>query len=618
MKGFVYHHRIQYYYFEFKWATLLSFVIAILWSSTAISTGLPNPKERIDFWQKNYRSLDAGQSDRAANAQKIFERLRNAAGKRNGVHPRLFILAEDPLNISLPISIPDGWVILSKGVLDLCYRNAGQGDDRLAFVLAHEIAHLYDDDFWHMNFFNAIELSRQQGGLNESVLKELEGILGETDKVAAKELRADERGILLASMAGYNVSGIVANEVGENFFRQWEGLLDITQLNSLQVKDTQPTTQQRTAAVLSRLRQLATQSGFFQLGLIFYQAGDFKLAINAFDAFLRQYPAREVYHNLAASYHQLALVSRMRNSMREKSLPFKLPISIDPSTRAAMDVVRGAKDDQAAFQTNIELAIRYYKEAIELDPAYILSYINLGSAYVDSGEPFKAVAVLQDALRIDPQDTALLNVLGVAFYQTGNVERAIGLLQKASTLNAKYPDPLFNLGKIASNAKQDDKAKKYWTEYVASDEDSYWSHILIDDYGIAHSSNSRHGINQVQYENLLGVQIGNYNDEIPSNWGKPQSQVFSLLQTPHQTSRYKNGLTAVFEGDEIRMIVADQGFAGKSRRGIGIGNTRSQVVESYGRPDMTLAAAQGESLVYQQQGITFVVDEQRVLSWILY
>ena len=54
---------------------------------------------------------------------------------RPGKAPRLFIAARDPWDIPLPIALPDGGIILSKGVLEICYRDPAQGDDRLAFCV---------------------------------------------------------------------------------------------------------------------------------------------------------------------------------------------------------------------------------------------------------------------------------------------------------------------------------------------------------------------------------------------------------------------------------------------------------------------------------------------------
>ncbi|MEJ2181303.1 MAG: hypothetical protein P8Y28_12935, partial [Gammaproteobacteria bacterium] len=50
-------------------------------------------------------------------------RVLQAAGTRYGVIPRLFIIKENPFNVVLPISIPDGWVIVSRQVLDMCYES---------------------------------------------------------------------------------------------------------------------------------------------------------------------------------------------------------------------------------------------------------------------------------------------------------------------------------------------------------------------------------------------------------------------------------------------------------------------------------------------------------------
>ena len=116
-------------------------------------TAAAQSRERIEYWRTKYDELKATADPRAAKAQAIFERVVQVAGKRPGVVPRLYIAAIDPWDITLPIALPDGWIILSKGVLDICYQEPARGDDRLAFVLAHEIAHQLHDDFWHMRFF---------------------------------------------------------------------------------------------------------------------------------------------------------------------------------------------------------------------------------------------------------------------------------------------------------------------------------------------------------------------------------------------------------------------------------------------------------------------------------
>jgi Zn-dependent protease with chaperone function len=80
-----------------------------------------------------------------------------AAGSRPGVSPRLYVTRDRLYGVSQAIAIPDGGIVVSQAVLDLCYRDPQRGDDRLAFVLGHEIAHQLREDFSHLRFFDALE-----------------------------------------------------------------------------------------------------------------------------------------------------------------------------------------------------------------------------------------------------------------------------------------------------------------------------------------------------------------------------------------------------------------------------------------------------------------------------
>ncbi|KHD09121.1 hypothetical protein PN36_22925 [Candidatus Thiomargarita nelsonii] len=42
--------------------------------------------------------------------------------------------------------------MLSKKAVEILYKD--NGDTRAAFVLGHELAHLANDDHWHLEFFN--------------------------------------------------------------------------------------------------------------------------------------------------------------------------------------------------------------------------------------------------------------------------------------------------------------------------------------------------------------------------------------------------------------------------------------------------------------------------------
>ena len=598
-------------------------VFADIYFSSAFA--LPNPQERIDYWQQNYTELTELDDPRVIKAHVIFERVLQAAGTRYGVMPRLFIIKENPFNIILPISIPDGWVVLSKQVLDKCYEVQDEGDDRLAFVLAHEIAHLLDDDFWHMNFFSALSLLKNNKGVEQTVVKEIQGIFAETAKIEAKELRADERGILFAAMAGYSPFSIVNETTNEenSFFHEWHETLNVSRYAQANAASTHPTSTQRSTAVLARLKQVSEQSDLFRVGLIMYQTGKFDQAAKVFAEFLRYFPSREVYHNLAAAHHQIALNYYQSDAelIKQRLLPFRLPIMADPYTRAAFGVNRGQKPNQNDFEQHIELAIKHYQSAIDQDRNYLLAYQNLASAYLLNNEPYKAIATLQDIVKRSPHNTVLLNILGVGFYLTENPQKAEKLLQTAIEINSQFAAAYYNLGKIAYLQGDEAKAYRLWGEYVRIVPDHRWSKHLAANFDIpvktGITEQTSHPVSR-QLELLVGVKVGHYLDEIPESLGKARTKKFTIGGAEHSLLEFPNGVSVVAESDEVRVIFVSEKFKVKNKQGISIGSTRNKVISNYGLPTLHLDSTYGQNLLYPQDGISIQLAHDKVISWAVY
>jgi tetratricopeptide (TPR) repeat protein len=599
---------------------ILRSALAILLLSGALSNAFANPKEQIDYWRNNYVELTAADDPRVERAYDIFDRVLHAAGRTLGVLPRLFILKNNPLNIALPIAIPDGWVIISKGTLDICYRDATYGDDRLAFVLAHELAHQLKGDFWHMQFFQALEASKSQSGQPRKDLAEIRRVLQKTDSIWAKELQADEHGIVYAAMAGFRTDAIVAGDDRVNFFQEWVETLNPEQVGAAyHGGQSHPAPEQRVTAVTARLHQVVEKLDIFEIGLHFYQAGDYIRAIRAFEKFLEYFPSREVYLNLAASYHQLALQFYQLSQPENRVLPFQLSLAVDPDTRANGIVFRGRTGPQARFQKYIDKAIGFYEIAKSLDPAYALAHNNLGCAYIINGEPFKAIATLQDAMRLSPGAPDVLNNLGVAFFTANLADFAKSNLYKASMLDPSYEAPLFNLGKISYEERQRDEARRHWRAYLRLDSVSPWAELVQQQDSELRTKVRRRVVQKQLDERLKGVAVATFEEEIPKNWGQPSSIRHLLLEEDPLTVRhYPQGLMTFAQDEEIVMIFAESRYRGKSSRGIAIGSAQSEVVDQYRTPSRILKMTQGETWVYDKLGISFQLRQGRVVSWLLF
>jgi hypothetical protein len=105
---------------------------------------------------------------------------------------------------------------------------------------------------------------------------------------------------------------------------------------------------------------------------------------------------------------------------------------------------------------------------------------------------------------------------------------------------------------------------------------------------------------------------------VPSEWGKPNKTQYPFKDAPHSTLRFNNGVTTITEGEEIRVLLANTGYGGKTNYGVKIGDQQSAVIEAYGMPSMNLTTTQGNSLVYSNDGITFQLRAGKVVSWVIY
>jgi tetratricopeptide (TPR) repeat protein len=596
-------------------------VLIILGVSVARCTA--HPQERLDYWRSNYEELAAPDDPRVERAQAIFKRLLDAAGRKPGVVPRLFIMKRDPLNVSLPIAIPDGSIILSKGTLDICYREPLHGDDRLAFVLAHELAHQLKDDFWHMRFFQALEASQAQKPQPSSDLVELRRLVSATDEIWTKELQADEYGIVYASMAGFNTDAIVAEDRGVNFFQAWVQALAPGRLSAAYASPSHPNPQQRAETVKARLRQILDKTDVFAWGLRFYQIGDYARAIRAFENFLHFFPSREVYHNLASSHHQLALQYYRLWKPNTPALPFKLSLTIDPTTRASRIALRGRNQQNAKpaelFHEHLDKAMEFYQTAISLDPAYMLSYNNLGCALFIKADWYKAIATFQDALKIAPQAPEVLNNLGVTFFAADIPQQGKSHLLKAHELASHYDAPLFNLGKIAYEEKRPTEAQTYWQAYLRLDPVGPWADLIQQQAGLPSPQPRLRPAPTQTAERVMGVSVGAFTDDIRAAWGQPQVvNDLWLEEEPFQVAHYPQGITTLSQDEETLLIIALPEYRGMSAKGMTIGSRTHEVLTQYHTPTRMVPMTQGESWVYETQGISFQFRDGKVVSWLLF
>lgn len=113
------------------------------------------------------------------------------------------------------------------------------------------------------------------------------------------------------------------------------------------------------------------------------------------------------------------------------------------------------------------------EKIVAQEPKNYMVWVQLGNDYFDTDQAQKAVNAYSKALEIEPNHQNTPNVLtdqGVMYRKMGLFDKAIANFEKASALDPRHAQSLFNLGVVyANDLKQNDKAIAVWQKYLAID-----------------------------------------------------------------------------------------------------------------------------------------------------
>ena len=118
--------------------------------------------------------------------------------------------------------------------------------------------------------------------------------------------------------------------------------------------------------------------------------------------------------------------------------------------------------------TNPQLKIRYFKEAVRLNPSYSLAELRLGRVYYDNHEYEQAAAWFGKIPKDDPANGQATFLLGMSEYYRGNLDRAYTAFSYLAT-RLPLTEVYNNLGVVDGRRGRRTAAVEYFTKAVAAD-----------------------------------------------------------------------------------------------------------------------------------------------------
>jgi tetratricopeptide (TPR) repeat protein len=344
-------------------------------------------------------------------------------------------------------------ITVTRGMLLLCARPRPRAHElpdegvrtRIAFVLAHELAHL----------------SHGHAGLFERGAKE------------AMETAADRdaAGALLA--AGFNVDHL-----------QLGSLLDeITRATRIP----NPGARKRVGQVRAAVATADRHAHEWQLGWLLSVAGQFDRAQDLYRSFAARYPLPSAMYAFA---HTRMLASWRRYPCTDRELlEWYPPIRYDPRSQIRPFALRSADDNCASLRKDLADADAEFEAAAKIEGGYPPAQIALASLRLILGSPTlhltaRLGGVTQvggacgdlptpdglEALSLgDACQVSLLSQFEIGARSPEALRAAIDGLLRLQRRWPSEPSLQYNLARLLSYAGRQSEADEYWTEFLRSE-----------------------------------------------------------------------------------------------------------------------------------------------------
>jgi tetratricopeptide (TPR) repeat protein len=291
----------------------------------------------------------------------------------------------------------------------LCQTFGKDSLNALAVVLSHELTHYYNDhtfcsDYAFANLKSNAELQKKIG--QASFISKIE-----------KESEADIKGFFYALAAGFHPHGL-----------QGELIKKIYSTYNLTDKQNGYPSKQERIEIANKAEKTATQLyEYFKNGLIALENKQYDQAIEYFNKANSQVPFRENWNNIGVAYARKALALKVPSKSEDDNPKrFLYPIESENNSRLNTNRTRSL-DDVTIAEIDLLLldAQNAFEKALQLDPSFHKSRINLACVFDLLGKHNSAIAEITEKLPIEVQETSeAKRILAIAYWNVDSEDKA--------------------------------------------------------------------------------------------------------------------------------------------------------------------------------------------------
>ncbi len=594
-------------------------------------------------WWEQERIL-AEDSELVDHAEDIYGAIVNVADKNSSRLPKGLIVIDNSLKIPAH-TLANGKIVITSQLLKKLYEDVPEtiGDSRLAFILGHELTHLFYDDFWHFESYSELmkHVQSKHNAQLTNLFEQSTDVLKYTKQGLAsrriKEIKADSKGIIYMTMAGFDPNAIVGKEAND-FFKFWvkatrvdpkheqnrKGLLlaekkisafytnlvkwlGVDRYKPLVEVDTHMSPLARKAMLLVILKNVSDSIELFNFGVKAYQIGDYHMASMLFEHFSKQFPSREVFNNIGLSNYQKA-INILKDCNRHLAYRYKLALNLEVETRAAI-IQKGVPAskcfDNDDFSKQIDNAIDNFKRATRRDPEYVRGYVNLSAAYLLKGNYYLAAAQTAKMLKLQaPIDKKeVWNNHAIALLHLNDKKEAINILKRLCLEYPEFSDPPYNLAAIYFDVEGEESKNylKYRDQFLSREPSSYYA--MYSGKGI--SPSLRKVDTSTLFEMLPKPGLYFKKKEL-KHWARMIAFADNSIQI-----RQLNDVKALIVNDEFYIVEK------KQLTGISL----KKLLKALGNAKRSIEHKQGTTLIYEKinnRGIALHIRNGEIQSIVLF